>query len=221
MLWPPLGHLLCLHRVSHWPGHSLRHPLCGRRSAAGMRSVAGQWTGDRGCKDLVHDVADHVLHPLLPPKMVQRRRHVILVPAPLHKAHIIALHTPVPAAICIHGHGHVAACEETEHEAAGGAASVLPLPTVNEDRGPEKDSDEDHLHGVFQALHPGAPIMPSTPRHPQPLANAIRVPGVIPQDMGQRTRQQEMRQKTARPPARGLMTRATGRGHPWGRVFGR
>ena len=28
---------------------------------------------------------------------------------------------------------------------AEGAAPVLPLPTVNEDRGTEKDSDEDHL----------------------------------------------------------------------------
>ena len=119
--------------------------------------------------------------------MVQRRRHVILVPAPAHAAQIMALHALVPAAICVHGHGEVATREETEHEAAGGAASVLPLPTVNEDRGPEKDSDEDHLDGMFHALPPGAPIMRSTLADPQPLANAIRVPGVIPEDMGQRT----------------------------------
>ena len=150
-----------------------------------------QWTGDRCCKDLVLDVADHVPHPLLPPKMVQRRVHPVVLPALAHQAHIVALQTVVAGAICIHGRVEVATCEETEHEAAGGAASVFPLPTVNEDRGPEKDSDEHHLDGMFHALHPGVPIVHPTLADPQPLANAIWMPGVIPEDMGQR-RPQEM-----------------------------
>ena len=57
---------------------------------------------------------------------------------------------------------------------------MLPLPTVNEDRGPEKDSDEHHLDGVLHALQPGAPIMSPTLAHPQPLPNAVRVPSVVP-----------------------------------------
>jgi len=55
---------------------------------------------------------------------------------------------------------------------------VLPLPTVNEDRGPEKDSDEHHLDGVLHALQPRAPIMSPTLADPQPLPNAVRVPRV-------------------------------------------
>ena len=86
----------------------------------------------------------------------------------------------------------VATREETEHEAAEGAAPVLPLPTVNEDRGTEKDSDEDHLDGILDAMPPRARItwLP-IPADPQPLANAIWVPCVIPGDM----RQKDMGQK--------------------------
>ena len=61
---------------------------------------------------------------------------------------------------------------------------MLPLPTVDEDRGPEEDSDEDHLDGMLHA-RPRAPA--SIPGDVQPLANAIWVPGVVPEDMGQRT----------------------------------
>ena len=54
-------------------GHPLGHPLARRLqgSAGGPGSVTRQWTGGRACKDLVLDVADHVAHPLLPPKMAQ------------------------------------------------------------------------------------------------------------------------------------------------------
>ena len=75
---------------------------------------------------------------------------------------------------------------------AEGAAPVLPLPTVNEDRGTEKDSDEDHLDGILDAMPPRARgRCPPSPADPQPLANAISVPCVIPGDM----REKDMGQK--------------------------
>ena len=166
-------------------------------SVGGPGSVTRQWTGDRACKDLVLDVADHVAHPLLSPKVVQRLVHVILAPTPAHKAHIPALQAAVPGSICVHRHVEVATREETEHEAADGAAPVLPLPTVNEDRGADKDSDEDHLDGILHAMPPRARgTLPPTPADPQPLANAISVPCVIPEDMRQRRRRQEIQKRT-------------------------
>ena len=168
-----------------------------RDRRGGPGSVTRQWTGDRACKDLVLDVADHVAHPLLSPKVVQRLVHVILTPTPAHKAHIPALQAAVSGSICVHRHVEVATREETEHEAADGAAPVLPLPTVNEDRGAEKDSDEDHLDGILHAMPPRARgTLPPTPADPQPLANAISVPCVIPEDMRQRRRRQEIQKRT-------------------------
>ena len=160
------------------------------------------------------DVADHVAHPLLSPKVVQRLIEAIIVPAIAHKAHVPFLQAAVPRAIGFQRHLEVATREETEHEAAGGTAPVLPLPTVDEDRGTEKDSDEDHLDCMLDALPPGAPgsCLP-TLADPQPLANAIRVRCVIPEDMGQRTRPQEILQKRTRPPEKGTTTWDGGQGH--------
>ena len=107
---------------------------------------------------------------------------------------------------------------------AEGAAPVLPLPTVDEDRGAEKDSDEDHLDGILHAMQPCAPwgTLPLTAADPQPLVNAISVPCVIPEDMRQKaTRNTEKN-------IHGTQDRDTKRNHtedrgdnPWGKVFER
>ena len=155
------------------------------------------WTGDTQCKDIVLDVADHLVHPQLPSKMLQCICHVIPVPDQCYGVHIMALYATAPAAICIHGLMEVAPCQKTEHEATGDTTSVFPLPTVNEDRGPKKDSDEDHLDGIFHALHPSAPFSWSAVGHPQPLLHTIGVVIVIP---GDRRQGLGMLQKTKRPP---------------------